>query len=576
VLAGTLPVIGSTVQIYAAGQSGNGSAPTLLSTQTTAADGTFQVPLGISCPYSNSVLYAVARGGRAGATGVEHSGIVLASVLGVCDSIAASSSFTLNEVTTAATAWAMAPFLAPGGQMGATASNSSGTTNSAGIVLAAGTFANLVDNHTGTSPGVTFTSAGAAPTSKLYSAANVLNACIVSSGQGSAPCTQLYTLTSTAAGAPSNTLDAMLSLAKNPGANVAPLYALTSGSSAYAGGLTSVASDWTLFITYRGGGMNAPTSLSIDSMGRVWVANYFRVASLFANSGAAVFPNGLTGNNLQSSYGVGVDVNDVAWIANEESTSLNRGHGSVTLLTSGGASPATYSNGGISYPLAVAFDTSGVSWVVNYGASSLTTLTNSGTPLSGSLGYGSYEYQFPVAIATDSKCNSFVANQSSNTVTFTSADGTMNGSFPVGDGPSGIAVDSTDAVWSANYYGDSVGLISPAGVVLSGNGFTGGGINHPQGIAIDGAGTAWVANYLPVSKSSGITSLAGASTRTPGAILSPPFGWGTDAGLLQPFALAIDAAGNIWVTNFGSNTLTEFVGMATPVKTPLLGPVQAP
>ena len=40
--------------------------------------------------------------------------------------------------------------------------------------------------------------------------------------------------------------------------------------------------------------------------------------------------------------------------------------------------------------------------------------------------------------------------------------------------------------------------------------------------------------------------------------------------------MAIDASGNVWVTNFGSNVLTEFVGMAAPVKTPLLGPVRVP
>lgn len=576
VLAGSLPVIGANVQIYAAGQAGNGSAPTLLAAQTTAADGTFAVPVGITCPYSNSVLYAVARGGHAGARGVENPGTALASVLGTCTSIPASAAFTINEKTTAAMAWSMGQFMSRGGQMGATASNSLGTSGSAGIVLAAGTFANLANSLTGTSPGLNFPSTGTAPQAKLASASNLLNACIVSSGESSTPCTQLYALTSNSAGSPNNTLDAMLNLVKSPGTNVAALYALAAGSSAFAGALTSAPSDWSLFVTYHGGGMSAPTSLSIDSMGRVWVASYFKVASLFSSTGVPFFPNGLTGNNLQSSYGVGVDINDVAWIANEESAALNRGRGSVTLLTSGGASPATYSNGGISYPLAVAFDPSGVAWIVNYGSSSVTTLTNSGTALSGSSGYGSYEYQFPVAIATDSKCNSFVANQSSNTVTFTSADGAINGSFVTGAGPSGVAVDNAGFVWSANYYGDSVGLVSPNGLVLSGTGFTGGGINHPQGIALDGAGTAWVASYLPASVNTAITSLAGSSTRAPGTVLSPPSGWGTDAGLLQPFALAIDSAGNIWVTNFGSSTLTEFIGMAAPVRTPMLGPAQAP
>jgi DNA-binding beta-propeller fold protein YncE len=52
---------------------------------------------------------------------------------------------------------------------------------------------------------------------------------------------------------------------------------------------------------------------------------------------------------------------------------------------------------------------------------------------------------------------------------------------------------------------------------------------------------------------------------------------GTDAGLGAPFAVAVDASGNLWVTNSnGANTVTVFIGLATPVKTPLLGPPQLP
>ena len=38
----------------------------------------------------------------------------------------------------------------------------------------------------------------------------------------------------------------------------------------------------------------------------------------------------------------------------------------------------------------------------------------------------------------------------------------------------------------------------------------------------------------------------------------------------------IDASGNLWVVNHTTNILTEIVGLATPVKTPQVGPVQSP
>jgi streptogramin lyase len=97
-------------------------------------------------------------------------------------------------------------------------------------------------------------------------------------------------------------------------------------------------------------------------------------------------------------------------------------------------------------------------------------------------------------------------------------------------------------------------------------------MNAPRAIAVDGSGNAWVASEHGPS----LAEFASASTASPGVLLSPAAGWGADAKLLEAYSLAIDAAGNIWVSNYGSNTLTEFVGMAAPVKTPLLGPVRVP
>ncbi len=319
--------------------------------------------------------------------------------------------------------------------------------------------------------------------------------------------------------------------------------------------------------------MNGPSSLSIDSQGNVWVANYFGIASLFSNAGTPIFPQGITGNGLQNSYGGAVDVNDTAWMANEESaSSVNNGLGSLTLLNNTGSPAGQYVNGGLNFPIAVAFDTSGVAWIVDYGNSHITLLSSSGSSLSGTAGYTSASLEFPSAIATDSKCNAYVANQSSNTITRVIADGSAFTNFVVGQGPASVAVDSADNVWSANFYANSVGLVSPAGTVLSGTGYTGGGLNAPRAIAVDGNGNAWVAS----ERGSTLAEFAAASSTNPGQLLSPSAGWGADAKLLEPYSLAIDAAGNIWVSNYASNTLTEFIGLAEPVKTPLLGPVRVP
>jgi hypothetical protein len=49
-----------------------------------------------------------------------------------------------------------------------------------------------------------------------------------------------------------------------------------------------------------------------------------------------------------------------------------------------------------------------------------------------------------------------------------------------------------------------------------------------------------------------------------------------DAGLVEPFAVAVDASGNLWISAFATNTLTEFIGLAAPVRTPRIGPPAAP
>jgi streptogramin lyase len=319
--------------------------------------------------------------------------------------------------------------------------------------------------------------------------------------------------------------------------------------------------------------MNGPSSLSIDSQGNVWVANYFGVASLFSNTGSATFPSGITGNGLQNSYGGAVDVNDTMWIANEQSANtVNDGLGSLTLLNNSGSAAAQYTSGGLNFPIAVAFDTSGVAWVVDYGNSHITLLSSSGFPLSGTAGYTAANLVFPSAIATDSKCNAYVANQSSSTITRVIADGSAFTDFTVGQGPTSVAVDSADNVWAANYYANSVGLVSSTGKVLSSSGYTGGGMNAPRAIAADGTGNAWIAS----EHSTAVAEFAAASSTNPGQLLSPSTGWGADAKLVEPYSLAIDSAGNLWVSNYGSNTLTEFIGLAAPVKTPLLGPVRVP
>jgi len=576
-MAGKQPLIGAAVQLYAAGTSGNGSTgtPLLAAALTADANGDFTVPAGYYCPLAASQLYVVARGGRPGAAAASaNSAAVLMTALGPCDQSVASSQIVVNEVTTVAAVYALSQFLSAGANLGASATNSTGLANAVQTASA------LASVSAGTSPGPGFAANGTSPAPRIDSVANLLNGCVASTASGSA-CTALFSATTPAGGAaPTNTLDAALNLTRNPAVNVAELYTLSAGSTAFGPVLAAAPTDWTLFVNYTGGGMSSPSGLGIDGAGDVWVASYFNEASLFSPLGIPLLPKGITGSGLSASYGLAVDANGDAWIPNEP----NPGYpgNSVSVFNSSGVSVAGsggFTSGGLDYPIAVAIDTDGSAWLADYGNSHLTHLSSSGVALSGSAGYTSPLLAFPDAVAIDGNHNVWVADQSPpkgspQIVVKVSSDGSQFTSYPSGDGPSGLAIDQVGNVWIANYYGNSVSELTSSGNDLSKGGYSGGGVDHPQGIAIDGAGNVWVASYRGVPTV--MSELAGASAATPGAFLSPAGGLGTDANLLEAYAIAVDASGNVWISNFGSNILTQFVGLAPPVRTPLIGPPAAP
>lgn len=566
VLAGAQAVSGAAVQLYAAGIAGNGSAGTALlaTAQTTASGGGFTVPSGYTCPSAQTPVYVVSKGGQAGASSANAS-LWLMTALGPCGSINAGSTVVVNELTTAASVWALAVFMSSGGNVGASCSNVTGLDNA---FLTAN---EMVNGRTGTSPGAEIAPTLVVPVSKLNTLANALASCTSSSG-GSG-CTNLFSAAASGDEVPSNTLDAALSIAHAPGNNVAAIYALAAGSSIFSPALNVAPADWMLHNTITGGGMSLPASVSVAATGNVWVSSYFHTVSEFTPSGAAVFPAGISGYGINQSYGMALDSNGNVWIANEQ-TSANSGSGDVTELNASGQAAATgLTGGGIDFPIAAATDSNGNVWIADYGDSKVTLLGSSGSAVSSAGGWGGASLAFPVALAVDSNHNAWVANQGGQLpITKISADGSQVTNYDCNcDGASGIAIDQIGNVWVANYYGNSISEVSGCGTPVL-EAATGGGVDHPQGIAVDGAGTVWVTNFLGNS----ISEISGASSAAPGTFLSPASGFGSDAGLLEPYSLAIDASGSAWVANSGNNTLTQFVGLAAPVRTPQVGPAMAP
>jgi sugar lactone lactonase YvrE len=574
VMAGSQPVSGAAVQLYAAGGSGYGSAGTALLPNAVVTNGTggFTVAAGYTCPSSSIQVYLVAKGGNPGLSGtVNNSSLELMSAVGSCGSIVSGAAVVVNEVTTVASVVALAAFYSAGGNVGAS------STNAAGLANAFGTAGELANMTIGSSPGASVPAGLSVPTAKINTLADILNSC--TSTGGGAACSALMTAAAVSGGtAPANTLDAAYNILRNPANNVGALNALLSANPIFAPVSADAVPDWTLAVTWSGGGMDLPTAMAFDSKGNGWVASYFSMLTELPalGTGGAAQQIASSPAALNESFGLTVDGSDNIWVANEQTgDSINSGNGSVAKFSSTGqllSGANGYSAGGVFFPQGLAADTTGNVWVVDEGDSLVSLLSSSGSAVNGGTAWGSGQLSLPVAVAVDASHNAWVANQSANTITRISPDGSRVTQISCCNGASAVAVDQGGNIWVANYFGNSLSEVSSTGSVLL-NGQTGGGVDHPDTLAIDGAGRVWVGNFHTGT----VSEFSGYNSATPGIPLSPAAGLGTDAQLGSPFALAIDESGNLWVSNSNAaNTVTVFVGLATPVKTPLLGPSQLP
>jgi hypothetical protein len=61
-----------------------------------------------------------------------------------------------------------------------------------------------------------------------------------------------------------------------------------------------------------------------------------------------------------------------------------------------------------------------------------------------------------------------------------------------------------------------------------------------------------------------------AELNSSGIVLSPATGFGS---LNTPVSVAADASGNLWTANLGDSSVSELVGIASPIATPIAATV---
>jgi uncharacterized protein (TIGR03437 family) len=270
---------------------------------------------------------------------------------------------------------------------------------------------------------------------------------------------------------------------------------------------------------------------------------------------------------------------------------INTFAGNATVGFSGDGGPAL--KAGLIAPFAVTVDGSGNVYFAEAEDGRIRKVDTSGNintvAGSGTLGFGGdgssatkATLNLPTGVAIDSSSNLYIADTqnarirkvASGTISSVAGNGLLSYG---GDGgaatsaalaaPQAVAVDAAGNFYIADRANNAVRMVTAKGVIstIAGNGTAGSGgdngaaasatLNGPQGIAVDAAGNIYVsdtgnARVRKISNGT-ITTVAGNGTQGYGG----DGGAATGAMLNTPLGLAVDKAGNLYIADLGNNVI---------------------
>ena len=287
-----------------------------------------------------------------------------------------------------------------------------------------------------------------------------------------------------------------------------------------------------------------PTGVAVDAAGNIYVADFnnHRIRKITAAgivttlAGSASGYTDATGTlaRFDNPTGVAVDLAGNVYVADQDNNVIRKitATGIVTTLAGDGIlgylDDATGTNARFNLPAGVALDAAGNVYVADQNnnrirkispAGAVTTFAGDGTP--GHLDATGTAAKFfsPTGVAVDAAGNVYVADLNNNrirkitpagVVTTLAGDGTNDYLDGVGTAaqfasPQGVAVDAAGNVYVADRDNNRIRKITPAGVVTTLAGSTGGYLdgtgtaakfNSPQGVAVDAAGNLYVADNV--------------------------------------------------------------------------------
>lgn len=251
-------------------------------------------------------------------------------------------------------------------------------------------------------------------------------------------------------------------------------------------------------------------------------------------------------------------------------------------------------------PLDLAFDRSGTLHIADAGNNTVRKLdpagnvtTVAGLALESATGHldgtgAAARFASPIGLAVDQAGNVYVADEGNHCIRKISPDGAVTtlagkpGEPGTADGmgtaarfiePTGLAIDATGALYVTDRLAQVIRRISPTGEVSTFAGLaeqigtqdgTGPAARFafPRGICVDRDGNLYVVSASTVRK----ISPAGVTTTLAGLADEAGYvdGTGTAARFTGPYAIAVDRAGNVYVTEFTDSAHTSRLRKITP------------
>lgn len=300
---------------------------------------------------------------------------------------------------------------------------------------------------------------------------------------------------------------------------------------------------------------------------------------------------------LYDPWAVAVDVGGNVYISDGGNNRLRKVNTSGIITTIAGTGVMGFSGDGgqatlakLSGPVGVAVDASGNIYIAEPFNNRIRKINSSGVITTiagnGNLGYSGdgglatlAELNYPTGVAVDAAGNIYIGDQGNNCIRKVNTGGiitTIAGSGPggySGDGgpatlallstPAGVAVDAAGNVFVGDLGNQRIRKINTGGIIstIAGTGvqgFSGDGaaatlaqLNQPAGVSVDSSGNVYIADFTnsrirKIDTGGIISTIAGTGVQGNAG----DGGAATLAQLNQPYGVAVDVTGNIFIADY--------------------------